>query len=85
LCIVPDGALGQPRTVLDLGCELARWSPEMTLNPPRQLFFIIAVVIAIIAVISAFIDTFAFIPNTGFWLMTLAFVILALACIMKGA
>ncbi len=53
----------------------------MTLNAPRQLFFIIAVVIAILAVISAFVS---FIPVPAFWQMTLAFVILALACMVKG-
>ncbi|HWA18194.1 MAG TPA: hypothetical protein VG757_04300 [Devosia sp.] len=54
----------------------------MTLNAPRVLFFIIAVVIAIIAVLSYFIAAVAVIPS--FWLMTIAFVILALACMIKG-
>lgn len=54
----------------------------MTLNAPRQLFFIIAVVIAIIALIAAFTT---FIPISAFWLMTIAFVILAAACMIKGA
>lgn len=52
----------------------------MTLNAPRQLYFIIAVVIALIAVISVFAA-----PGIpAFWLMTVAFVILALACVIKG-
>lgn len=53
----------------------------MTLTAPRQLFFIISVVIALLAVISYFIS---FIPVPAFWQMTVAFVILALACLMKG-
>lgn len=57
----------------------------VNLNAPRQLYFVIAVVIALIAVLSAFISALAFIPISSFWLMTIAFVILALACVVKGA
>ena len=53
----------------------------MPLTAPRQLYFVIAVVIAILAVISYFIQ---FIPIPAFWQMTVAFVILALACLIKG-
>jgi hypothetical protein len=53
----------------------------MPLTAPRQLYFIIAVVIALLAVLSYFIT---FIPIPAFWQMTVAFVILALACLMKG-
>lgn len=53
----------------------------MPLTAPRQLYFIIAVVIALLAVISYFIT---FIPIPAFWQMTVAFVILALACLVKG-
>lgn len=56
----------------------------MNLNAPRQLYFVIAVVIALVAVLSAFISALAFIPISAFWLMTIAFVILALACVIKG-
>jgi hypothetical protein len=55
----------------------------MTLNAPRQLFFVIAVVIALLAFVSTFISALAVIPS--FWLMTIAFVVLALACVVKGA
>ncbi len=54
---------------------------DMTLNAPRQLFFIIAVVIALLAFASYFL---AAIPLSSFWTMTIAFVILALACVIKG-
>jgi hypothetical protein len=53
----------------------------MPLTAPRQLYFVIAVVIALLGVISYFIN---FIPIPAFWQMTLAFVILALACLVKG-
>lgn len=56
----------------------------MNLSAPRQLFFIIAVVIAIVAVLATFISALSFIPIAPFWLMTIAFVILALACLVKG-
>ena len=56
----------------------------MTLNAPRVLFFIIAVVIAIVAVLSVYVSALAAIPISAFWLMTIAFVILALACMIKG-
>ncbi|MEQ1770042.1 MAG: hypothetical protein ABL879_09400 [Devosia sp.] len=55
----------------------------MTLNAPRVLFFIISLVIAILAVLSFYISALAIISS--FWIMTIAYVILALACIIKGA
>ncbi|MEO6396164.1 MAG: hypothetical protein ABIO40_09675 [Devosia sp.] len=57
----------------------------MNLNAPRSLFFIISLVIAILAVLSVYIAALAVIPISAFWLMTIAYVILALACIIKGA
>jgi hypothetical protein len=55
----------------------------MSLNAPRVLFFIISVVIAILAVISFAFNAFVII--NAFWLLAIAYVILALACIIKGA
>lgn len=55
----------------------------MTLNAPRVLFFIIALVIAIVAVLAVYISAMGAIPISPFWLMTIAFVILALACVVK--
>jgi hypothetical protein len=57
---------------------------NMKLNAPSQTVFIIAVVIAVIAVIGLFV-TIPFISLYAFWVMTLAFVILAGACLMRGA
>ncbi len=57
----------------------------MTLNAPRVLFFIVSLIIALIGVLSVFIATMAQFPNQAFWLMTIAYVILALACIVKSS
>jgi hypothetical protein len=61
----------------------SRMARKMTLNAPRQLYFVIAVVIAIVAVIAA-ISATPFLPISAFWVMTIAFVILALGCVIKG-
>jgi hypothetical protein len=49
-----------------------------------MLFFVIAVVIAIVAVLSVYVAALAAIPISAFWLMTIAFVILALSCMIRG-
>lgn len=54
-----------------------------TLNAPTQVVFVISLVIAIIA----WIGSFAAIPYIGEHpsiLMTLAYVVLAVGCVMKG-
>ena len=56
----------------------------MTLSAPTQMIFIIAVVIAIIAIIGAFV-AIPFVSAYAFWILVLAFVILAGACLMRGA
>jgi hypothetical protein len=56
----------------------------MTLNAPTQILFIISVVVAIIALIGYFVSI-PFVSAYAFWLMTAAFVVLAVACVMKGA
>jgi hypothetical protein len=57
----------------------------MTLNAPSQMMFIIAVVIAILAVIGALVPTIPILGAYAFWILVLAFVILAGACLMRGA
>jgi hypothetical protein len=56
----------------------------MTLNAPTQIVYIIALVIAIIGLLM-FLNVIAFIPIAAFWVMTLAYVVLAAACLLKGA
>ena len=54
----------------------------MNLSAPTQWVFIVAVIIAIIGLIVYF----GWIPlvGWGFWIMTLAFVVLAVACLVPG-
>lgn len=56
----------------------------MKLNAPSQTVFIIALIIAVLAIIGLFV-TIPFVTVYAFWVMTLAFVILAGACLMRGA
>lgn len=56
----------------------------MNLSAPTQIVFIIAIVIAVIALLMVF-NVIAFIPIAAFWVMTIAFVILAAGCLFKGA
>lgn len=56
----------------------------MNLSAPTQVVFIIAVVVAIIALLM-FLNVIAFIPIASFWVMTIAFVVLAVGCLFKGA
>ncbi|MEM7425876.1 MAG: hypothetical protein AAF441_07260 [Pseudomonadota bacterium] len=55
----------------------------MTLSAPTQIVFIIAVVIAILAALAA-LGILSFIPIPSVWLMGIAFVLLALGCLLKG-
>lgn len=55
----------------------------MKLSAPTQIVFIIAVVVAIIALLM-FLGVLAMIPVPSFWVMTIAFVILAGGCLLKG-
>lgn len=57
----------------------------MSLNAPTQLVFIISVVIALIGLLMG-LGVLPFISFiSAFWVMTIAFVVLAAACIFKGA
>lgn len=56
----------------------------MTLSAPTQMIFIISVVIAVIAVIGTFV-AIPFVSAYAFWILVVAFVILAGACVMRGA
>jgi hypothetical protein len=58
---------------------------NLSLNAPKQIIFIIAVVIAVIALIQVLTGILAFIPISAFWTMTIAFVVLAGGVLIKGA
>ena len=55
----------------------------MDLSPPTQVVFIISVIIAILGVLAA-LGTVTFIPLASVWIVTAAFVLLALGCLLKG-
>ena len=55
----------------------------MNLSAPTNLVFFITVIIALLAVLAT-IGTVAVIPVAPFWLMTGAYVVLALGVLLKG-
>ena len=56
----------------------------MNLNAPTQLMFIIAVVLALVALIGYFVPTIAIIGVYSFWIMTVAFVVLVAGVLFRG-
>ena len=56
----------------------------MNLSAPTQIVYIIALVIAIIGVLMA-LAVITFIPIAAVWVVTIAYVILAGACLVRGA
>ncbi len=55
----------------------------MNLSAPTQIVFIISVIIAIIGLLMAF-GVFSLGAISAFWVMTVAFVVLAAGCLLKG-
>lgn len=55
----------------------------MRLSAPTQIVFLIAVIVAIIALLGIF-HVLTFGPVAAFWIMTLAFVILLAGTIVTG-
>ena len=53
----------------------------MDLNEPRQITFWIAVILAVVAVIAQFV---AVVSPYAFWLLLIAFVVLAAGNLLKG-
>jgi hypothetical protein len=58
---------------------------EDAMNPsaPTQLVFIISIIIALIGVLAA-LNVVTFIPVASVWIVTVAFVLLAAACLIRG-
>lgn len=56
----------------------------MKLSAPTNLVFIVAVVIAVIAALAAS-GVVSIVPIASVWIMGVAFVVLALGCLLKGA
>lgn len=55
----------------------------MRLNAPKQIVWIVSVVLAVIGIIGKF-TTVAFISANAFWLITVAFIILTASTLLKG-
>lgn len=56
----------------------------MKLNAPTTVVFVIALVVAIIAALQA-LGTVSIIPVASVWLMGVAYAVLAVGCLIKGA
>lgn len=56
----------------------------MKLNAPTQLIFIIAVVLAVIALVGYLMPTIAVIGVYPFWIMAVAFVVLTAGVMFRG-
>jgi hypothetical protein len=61
----------------------ARGEEAMNLSAPTVPVFLIAVIIALLALIGHFV-TIPFVTIYGFWLAMVAFAVLAVGCLLKG-
>lgn len=55
----------------------------MNLSAPTMLVFLISLVVAILGLLVG-LGILAMIPLSAFWIMAIAYVILAAACLLKG-
>ena len=55
----------------------------MRLSAPGQILFIVSLVAAVVAVL-VFLGTIALTGIPAFWLMTIAYAVLAAGCLMRG-
>ena len=55
----------------------------MTLNAPKQIVFIIAVVLAVLALLGYFV-TIPFVTAYAFWILLVGFIVLAGGVMMRG-
>jgi len=55
----------------------------MSLSPPTTVVFVISIVLAALAIIGAFVPI-AFVTQNGFWVVVVAYVILACGNIFRG-
>lgn len=56
----------------------------MRLSAPTFVVFIVTVIIAIVAALTA-LNVIPNVPIASVWIMAVAYVVLALACMLKGA
>jgi hypothetical protein len=55
----------------------------MKLSAPTGLVFVIALVVAVVAVLEA-MGTISFVPLASVWIMAIAYAVLAAGCLIKG-
>ena len=55
----------------------------MKLSPPKTVTYWVSVVIGVLGFLAQF-GVLAFLPISGFWLVAIAFIILALSLLIKG-
>lgn len=53
------------------------------LNAPSQVIFLVSLILAIVAVIGVFV-VIPFVTLYAFWIAIVAYVVLALGCVLKG-
>jgi hypothetical protein len=56
----------------------------INLSPPSQIAFIISLIIALVGILAA-ADVLTGLPITSVWIMAIAYVVLAGACLVRGA
>jgi hypothetical protein len=58
-------------------------SMKFNLSAPTQVVFLISVVLAVLALLGLFVRI-PFVSLYAFWVMTAAYVVLAIGCLLKG-
>jgi hypothetical protein len=55
----------------------------MKLSPPKTVTYWVTVVVAVLGFLAEF-GLLTFLPISGFWLLAIAFIVLALSLLIKG-
>ncbi len=55
----------------------------MKLSAPTQIVFLISVAVAVIGLLAA-LGILSFVPVASVWIMLVAYIILAVGCLLKG-
>jgi hypothetical protein len=56
----------------------------VNLSAPTQIIFLLTLVIALLGVLAA-LGVVNFIPLAAVWIVTIAYAVLAIACLLRGA
>ena len=58
---------------------------NLSLNAPKQIVFIIAVVLAVLALLGVLVPTLPIVSGYAFWILLIGFIVLAGGVMMKGS